>query len=211
MQKIFVVGDIHGCFDKLCALMDKIPINNTRDQLIFIGDYIDRGPSSFDVVNYLIDFKKRVPGTIFIKGNHEDMLQNYLDGSDRFTYLLNGGQKTMDEYLNRSDNKEAFPIPSEHLEFFNSLQLYYQTDDYIFVHAGLREKVPLESQDKMDLLWTRDEFIHSDFNFGKRVIFGHTPFKKPLLQANKIGIDTGAVYGNLLTCVQLPEMEFFSA
>lgn len=211
MQKIFVVGDIHGCFDKLCALMDKIPINNTRDQLIFIGDYIDRGPSSFDVVNYLIDFKKRVPGTIFIKGNHEDMLQNYLDGSDRFTYLLNGGQKTMDEYLNRSDNKEAFPIPSEHLEFFNSLQLYYQTDDYIFVHAGLRENVPLESQDKMDLLWTRDEFIHSDFNFGKRVIFGHTPFKEPLLQANKIGIDTGAVYGNLLTCLQLPEMEFFSA
>ena len=211
MQKIFVVGDIHGCFDKLCALMDKIPLNNTRDQLIFIGDYIDRGPSSFDVVNYLIDFKKRVPGTIFIKGNHEDMLQNYLDGSDRFTYLLNGGQKTMDEYLNRSDNKEAFPIPSEHLEFFNSLQLYYQTDDYIFVHAGLREKVPLESQDKMDLLWTRDEFIHSDFNFGKRVIFGHTPFKEPLLQANKIGIDTGAVYGNLLTCLQLPEMEFFSA
>jgi serine/threonine protein phosphatase 1 len=139
------------------------------------------------------------------------MLQNYLDGSDRFTYLLNGGQKTMDEYLNRSDNKEAFPIPSEHLEFFNSLQLYYQTDDYIFVHAGLREKVPLESQDKMDLLWTRDEFIHSDFNFGKRVIFGHTPFKEPLLQANKIGIDTGAVYGNLLTCLQLPEMEFFSA
>jgi len=211
MQKIFVVGDIHGCFDKLCALMDKIPINNTRDQLIFIGDYIDRGPSSFDVVNYLIDFKKRVPGTIFIKGNHEDMLQNYLDGSDRFTYLLNGGQQTMDEYLNRSDNKEAFPIPPEHLEFFNSLQLYYQTDEYIFVHAGLREKVPLESQDKMDLLWTRDEFIHSDFNFGKRVIFGHTPFKEPLLQANKIGIDTGAVYGNLLTCVQLPEMEFFSA
>jgi len=211
MQKIFVVGDIHGCFDKLCALMDKIPLNNTRDQLIFIGDYIDRGPSSFDVVNYLIDFKKRVPGTIFIKGNHEDMLQNYLDGSDRFTYLLNGGQKTMDEYLNRSDNKEPFPIPSEHLEFFNSLQLYYQTDDYIFVHAGLREKVPLESQDKMDLLWTRDEFIHSDFNFGKRVIFGHTPFKEPLLQANKIGIDTGAVYGNLLTCLQLPEMEFFSA
>jgi len=211
MQKIFVVGDIHGCFDKLCALMDKIPLNEKQDQLIFIGDYIDRGSSSFDVVKYLIALKKRVPGTIFIKGNHEDMLQNYLDGSDRFTYQLNGGQQTLDEYLNRSDNKDAFPIPSEHLDFINSLQLYYQTDDYIFVHAGLREKVPLKSQDKMDLLWIRDEFIHSDFNFGKRVIFGHTPFKEPLLQANKIGIDTGAVYGNVLTCVQLPEMEFFSA
>jgi serine/threonine protein phosphatase 1 len=211
MQKIFVVGDIHGCFDKLCALMDKIPINNRQDQLIFIGDYIDRGSSSFDVVDYLIDIKKRAPDTVFIMGNHEDMLQNYLDGSDRFTYLLNGGQKTLDEYLNRSDKNQTFPIPSEHLEFFNSLQLYYQTDDYIFVHAGLREMVPLESQNKMDLLWIRDEFLYSDFNFGKRVIFGHTPFKEPLLQANKIGIDTGAVYGNLLTCVQLPEMEFFAA
>jgi serine/threonine protein phosphatase 1 len=134
-----------------------------------------------------------------------------LDGSDRFTYLLNGGQRTLDEYLNRSNNPKAFPIPSEHLEFFNSLHLYYQTQDYIFVHAGLREKVSLESQKKMDLLWIRDEFIHSNFNFGKRVIFGHTPFKEPLLQSNKIGIDTGAVYGNRLTCVQLPEMEFFSA
>ena len=210
MNKIFVVGDIHGCFDKLCALMGKIPINYAQDQLIFIGDYIDRGQSSVDVVDYLMGFKKRVPGTLFLKGNHEDMLQNYLDGSDRFTYMLNGGQRTLDEYLKRSNNAKAFPIPSEHLEFFNSLHLYYQTEDYIFVHAGLRAKVPLESQKRMDLLWIRDEFIYSNFNFGKRVIFGHTPFKEPLLQSNKIGIDTGAVYGNRLTCVQLPEMEFFS-
>ena len=210
MQKIFVVGDIHGCFEKLIALMDKLPINYNQDQLIFIGDYIDRGPSSFEVVRYLIELKKLKPDTVFIKGNHEDMLQNYLDGSDRFTYQLNGGQQTLDEYLNRSNNKDAFPIPSEHLEFFNSLKLYYQTDDFIFVHAGLRENAPLESQAKMDLLWIRDEFIHSKLDFGKRVIFGHTPFKEPLLQPNKIGIDTGAVYGNLLTCVQLPEIEFFS-
>lgn len=211
MNKIFVVGDIHGCFDKLRALMDKIPINYAQDQLIFIGDYIDRGPSSVEVVDYLIDLKKRFPGTIFLMGNHEDMLQNYLDGSDRFTYLLNGGQRTLEEYLNRSNNPKTYPVPSEHLEFFNSLFLYYQTEDYIFVHAGLRKKVPLESQEKMDLLWIRDEFIYSDFNFGKRVIFGHTPFKEPLLQSNKIGIDTGAVYGNRLTCIQLPQMEFFSA
>ena len=211
MQKIFVVGDIHGCLEKLVTLMDKIPIDYNQDQLIFIGDYIDRGPSSFEVVRYLIELKNLKPDTVFIKGNHEDMLQNYLDGSDRFTYQLNGGQQTLDEYLSRSDSKDAFPIPADHLEFFNSLQLYYQTDDYIFVHAGLREKVPLESQDKMDLLWIRDEFLQSEFDFGKRVIFGHTPFKEPLQQANKIGIDTGAVYGNLLTCVQLPEIEFFSA
>ena len=210
MQKIFVIGDIHGCFDKLCALMNKIPINFNQDQLIFIGDYIDRGSGSLEVVDYLIDLKKRVPGIIFLKGNHEDMLENYLDGSDRFTYLLNGGQRTLDEYLSRTKNPGKYPVPPEHLEFFNSLHLYYQTDDYLFVHAGLRKKVPLESQEKVDLLWIRDEFISTDFDFGKRVIFGHTPFKEPLVQANKIGIDTGAVYGNRLTCVQLPEIKFYS-
>jgi len=210
MQKIFVIGDIHGCFDKLRALMDKIPINDSSDQLIFIGDYIDRGSSSLEVVDYLIDLKNRLPGTIFLKGNHEDMLESYLDGSDRFTYLLNGGQRTLDAYLNRPNNPEGFPVPAAHLEFFDALRLYYQTDDYIFVHAGLRKKVALESQKRMDLLWIRDEFIYSDFDFGKRVIFGHTPFREPLVQPNKIGIDTGAVYGNLLTCVQLPEIIFFS-
>jgi serine/threonine protein phosphatase 1 len=210
MQKIFVVGDIHGCFEKLRALMDKIPINFKQDQLIFIGDYIDRGPSSLEVVDYLVDLKKRVPGAIFLKGNHEDMLKNYLDGSDRFTYLLNGGQRTLDAYLNRPDNPGEYPVPPAHLEFFKSLHLYHQTDDYIFVHAGLRKKVPLESQKTIDLLWIRDEFIFSDFDFGKRVIFGHTPFKEPLVQTHKIGIDTGAVYGNRLTCLQLPEIIFFS-
>jgi serine/threonine protein phosphatase 1 len=209
MQKIFVIGDIHGCFGQLCALMDKIPINFSQDQLIFIGDYIDRGSGSIEVVDYLIDLKKQLPGTIFLKGNHEDMLVNYLDGSDRYTYLLNGGQRTLDAYLNYPNNPGGYPVPSAHLEFFNSLHFYYQTDDYIFVHAGLRKKVPLESQKKMDLLWIRDEFIYSDFDFGKRVIFGHTPFKEPLVQTNKIGIDTGAVYGNRLTCVQLPEIDFF--
>ena len=77
-------------------LIEKIPINIARDQLVFIGDYIDRGRSSVEVVDYLIDLKKRIPDSIFLKGNHEDMLENYLDGSDRFTYLLNGGQRTLD-------------------------------------------------------------------------------------------------------------------
>ena len=210
MQRIFAVGDIHGCYEKLCALMDKIPLNMEQDQLLFIGDYIDRGPGSIEVLDYLIDLKKRLPGIIFLKGNHEDMLQNYLDGNDRFTYLLNSGQQTLDAYLNKQDASEDYPVPSAHLEFLSELRLYYQTENYIFVHAGMRDKVPLESQLETDLLWIRDEFIYSDYDFGKRVVFGHTPFKEPLVQTNKIGIDTGAVYGNRLTCVQLPEMKFFS-
>ena len=209
MGNIFAIGDIHGCYHQLQALMEKIPINFARDTLVFIGDYIDRGPHSVEVVDYLVTLKKRVPRSIFLKGNHEDMLEKYLDGTDRLTYLLNGGQQTMDGYLQKPARSGNYPIPLEHRKFFQSLKLVYETKDFIFVHAGLRPRVPLESQNSEDLLWIRDKFIHTKYNFGKPVIFGHTPLKEPLLEPNKIGIDTGAVYGNALTCVQLPDVVFF--
>ncbi len=211
MKRVFAIGDIHGCYDRLCALMDKIPVDLTHDTLVFIGDYIDRGPQSVEVVDYLVELKKRVPGIIFLKGNHEDMLEKYINGSDRFTYLLNGGQRTLDSYLNRPARSDSYPIPPEHMQFFKSLRMYYETEKYIFVHAGLRPRFALESQKTEDLLWIRDKFIDTDYNFGKRVVFGHTPLDEPLVDDNKIGIDTGAVYGNALTCVQLPELVFFSA
>jgi serine/threonine protein phosphatase 1 len=97
------------------------------------------------------------------------------------------------------------------MEFFKSLRLYYETEEFIFVHAGLRPRMPLEDQRTEDLLWIRDKFVGSKYDFGKRVIFGHTPLKQPLVEDNKIGIDTGAVYGNKLTCVQLPDLQFFQA
>ena len=211
MSKIFAIGDIHGCYDQLLALLKKIPINFKQDTLVFMGDYIDRGPHSVEVVDYLIKLKKRVPGIILLKGNHEDMLEKYLNGTDRFTYLLNGGQQTLDSYLSRSTKTGTHPIPPDHMEFFKSLRLIYETDDYIFVHAGLRPKVALDSQESEDLLWIRDKFLHSGYDFGKPVIFGHTPLGKPLVEPNKIGIDTGAVYGHDLTCVQLPDMIFYTA
>jgi len=211
MKKIFAIGDIHGCYDQLKALVEKIPIDFSRDTLLFIGDYIDRGPHSAEVVDYLIQLKKRVKEVIFLKGNHEDMLDKFLSGDDRFTYLLNGGQQTLDSYLKKTVQPESFPIPPDHVEFFKSLRLYYETEDFIFVHAGLRPRTPLETQSAEDLLWIRDNFISTKYDFGKRVIFGHTPLKKPLVEPNKIGIDTGAVYGNALTCVQLPELVFFKA
>jgi serine/threonine protein phosphatase 1 len=211
MSKIFAIGDIHGSFDQLKELMQKIPIDFVDDTLVFIGDYIDRGPDSVEVIDYLLDLKHRHPGIIFLKGNHEDMLEKFLDGTDRFTYLLNGGQETLDSYLRAFKSAGAFPIPSDHMAFFKSLRLYYETEAYIFVHAGLRPKVPLASQETEDLLWIRDKFIYSRYHFGKTVIFGHTPLEEPLVEANKIGIDTGAVYGHALTCVQLPEIEFIQA
>lgn len=101
-------------------------------------------------------------------------------------------------------------MPPDHWQFYDTLKLFYETDDYIFVHAGLKPGVALYEQQEEDLLWIRKEFISSDYNFGKRVIFGHTPMRAPYIRENKIGIDTGAVYGNKLTCVVLPEEKFYS-
>lgn len=209
MERIFAIGDIHGCMDKLGMLIDLLDFADARDTLVFIGDYIDRGPHSFEVVEYLIRLKKRHQNIVFLKGNHEDMLVKYLSGVDRFTYLANGGRQTLDSYLKQDRKPKTFPIPDSHLEFFKSLVLFFETDQYIFVHAGLKKKIPLNLQNTEDLLWIRNEFIQSDYDFGKQVVFGHTPFPKPLVLPNKIGIDTGAVYGNKLTCVQLPELEFY--
>ncbi len=207
---IYAIGDIHGCYEKLRRLMDILPIDLERDLLVFIGDYIDRGPSSYEVVDYLAALKLRHPGIVFLRGNHEDMLQHYLSGADRMTFLVNGGRATLEDYLERTTGQEGSPIPPAHQAFFEGLKLYHETDDYIFVHAGLRPGVPLARQDRRDMVWIRQEFIYSDHDFGKRVVFGHTPFNEPFVAPNKIGIDTGAVYGNRLTCVRLPEVTFFS-
>ena len=209
MGNIYAIGDIHGCLDKLKALLLKIDADPAGDELVFLGDYIDRGPSSYEVVAYLIALERRMPGTVFLKGNHEERFAQYLSGTDRQLFVMNGGQATLDSYEKNWTHGDGNLIPSDHLRFFSSLRLYHQTADYIFVHAGLREAVPLELQKVEDLLWIRDAFISSDYDFGKRVIFGHTPFSNPLVQPNKIGVDTGAVYGNRLTCVKLPETVFF--
>jgi serine/threonine protein phosphatase 1 len=211
MERIFAIGDIHGCYEKLCRLLDTIPIDWSRDRLLFIGDYIDRGPGAFEVVEHLVGLQARYPQTVFLKGNHEEMLADYLSGRDRVTYLYNGGRQTLESYLGRASASTANPIPSRHMRFFESLALYHETADAVFVHAGLRHGVALEHQSPDDLLWIREKFIHCAKPFEKRVVFGHTPFETPFVAGDKIGIDTGAVYGNRLTCVQFPEVVFFQA
>ncbi|MBW1898754.1 MAG: serine/threonine protein phosphatase [Deltaproteobacteria bacterium] len=211
MGNIFAIGDIHGRMDKLNTLMDKIDIDFEMDTLVFLGDYIDRGPSSFEVISFLITLKEKYENIIFLKGNHEEMLENYIAGIDRFTYLSNGGRQTIDSYMRRGHISGKELIPEDHIDFFKRLDLFYQTDNYIFVHAGLREKIVLQDQLQDDLLWIRQKFIKSNYDFGKRVIFGHTPLAEPLVQPNKIGVDTGAVYGNKLTCVKLPDVVFYGA
>ncbi len=146
MTKIFAIGDIHGCFNKLVSLMDKVNIDFNQDTIVFMGDYIDRGPDSFEVVEYLMHLKKKYSNIVLLKGNHEEMLLNYLSGSDRYLYLSNGGQQTIESYMDRPYNIKAGPIPSDHLDFIKSLDLFYETEDYIFVHAGLKKRCHLKSK-----------------------------------------------------------------
>jgi len=213
MNKIFAIGDIHGRLDKLLLLMDRIPVRASDDTLLFIGDYIDRGSDGPAVVDYVLDLKEKFSRVICLCGNHENMLLHYLEGLDEELYLQNGGLATLKAYsISPSDSlkKRKAKIPVRHLRFFESLALYYETEDYIFVHAGLRPGLPIAAQSTQDLLWLRQEFVDSDYDFGKRVIFGHTPKKEPLITDNKIGIDTGAVYGGKLSCLELPALKFYS-
>jgi serine/threonine protein phosphatase 1 len=140
------------------------------------------------------------------------MFLNYLEGMDEETYLYNGGKSTLSDYgINLSDTtgERKEKIPEEHLLFYQSLLPYHQTKNYIFVHAGLIPKISIDKQTIDDLLWVRHKFIDSDYNFGRRVVFGHTPLSRPLIMENKIGIDTGAVYGGKLTCLELPALNIY--
>jgi serine/threonine protein phosphatase 1 len=211
MNKIFAIGDIHGCLEKLQTLITNIDADPQNDTLIFIGDYIDRGKSSSEVVDYVIRLKSEYNKVVCLLGNHEYMLIRYLEGVDEDMYLENGGIATLHSYkISRSDklkNRKA-KIPREHRQFFEALLPHYETENYIFVHAGLKPRLQLCEQTMHDLLWARHEFIDAEDDFGKVVIFGHTPLSDPLIMPNKIGIDTGAVFGGKLTCVELPAVKF---
>lgn len=194
----YVIGDIHGCLQSLERLLHKIR-PRPEDRVIFIGDYIDRGPQSREVVDLLLRLPYR---SIFLLGNHEKMLLDYLAGGDASLYLLNGGTATLESY-----GGDAANIPQDHLRFFRSLRPIYETLEHIFVHAGIRPLVPLEEQELKDLVWIRQEFYQFVGRFPKPVVFGHTPMRHVLLAEDRIGIDTGCVYGGKLTCLKLPERE----
>lgn len=212
MERAFVIGDIHGCIDELENIFDKIPVDWKRDIFIFLGDYIDRGPEPRAVVQFLVDLRLRHPENfIFLKGNHEAMFMDFLQGKDlNPAFLQFGGKKTLESYgLDPGDlGKGTDLIPPSHMEFLSTLRVSYQFGPFFMVHAGVRPGVPLALQREEDMLWIRNEFIHSDFDWGKRIIFGHTVFETPLIEKNKIGIDTGAVYGGRLTCLVLPAIDF---
>jgi serine/threonine protein phosphatase 1 len=207
--RFFAVGDIHGCLDRLKILLKRMPVDWDEDRLIFLGDYVDRGPDSMQVIEFLLDFKRRYGERIvFLQGNHEWMFSRYLIGEDCGPFLRCGGSQTIESY---SLEGKALEVPGSHRGFLEDLKPFHETESYIFVHAGLRPGVSLAAQSHEDLLWIRSPFLESPYNWGKRVIFGHTPFSAPLIEENKIGIDTGAAYGGRLTAIVLPDLEFVFA
>jgi serine/threonine protein phosphatase 1 len=204
--RLLAVGDIHGCHDMMRHLLDRIGFDPAADTLVFIGDYLDRGGEPQKVIDALLELQARCANLVCLRGNHESMFLNYYyEGRDEALFLGNGGQYTLDSYgISIEDAKKSRGMPEDHLRFLNSLPLMHDTGEYCFVHAGLRPGIAIADQAPEDLLWIRHEFIDSSWDFGRTVVFGHTPFYKPLLAKKKIGIDTGAVYGGKLTCIELP-------
>lgn len=214
--KIFAVGDIHGCTDKLKLLLDRLPFDRAQDTLVFLGDYLDRGPDTRRVLDQLCRLRADGANVVALTGNHEYLLLEYHRSGDQalLPYLRRiGMEKTLESYggASLSELTSLDFMPGEHREFLASLLPFWETGDYIFVHAGLRHDQPLAEQDISDLCEIREPFLSQERDYGKRIIFGHTPFATPLLTPFRIGIDTGAVYGNLLTAVELPSLLFHHA
>jgi len=208
----YVIGDIHGCSDELVRLLEGLPLE-PADRLIFLGDYIDRGPDPKGVVSYLIEWQRKAKQeVVFLKGNHEDMFLSYLGLPGRYgeMFLLNGGGATLASYgiFPRNVNPEAIlaAIPKEHTEFFSGLKTYYLIEPYLCVHAGIHPSRTFSEQLEEELLWIRDEFIFNPHSLPYTVLFGHTPQREVFFHLPyKVGLDTGLVYGNQLSCLEVHE------
>ncbi|MFO7461132.1 MAG: metallophosphoesterase family protein [Desulfatiglandales bacterium] len=209
-ERILIIGDIHGCLGMLQRLLDKTQWRPESDRLIFLGDYVNRGEDSRGVIEYVLEISRSAKRVECLMGNHERILLDFVEGRDASTFFLNGGTSTLNSYRAFQGGYDNALIPDEHIAFLRSLKLWIELDEYYVVHAGLRPGVELENQNQEDLLWIRDSFIFSNYPFRKKIIFGHTPFTRPLVMENKIGLDTGAVYGNKLTCLELPSLRFYS-
>lgn len=216
--RLYAIGDIHGCLaetDRLLQYLEKDGRLAEDDIVVFIGDYVDRGPDSRGVIDRLLQFQLGHPNTFFLRGNHEDMMLSFLGfpGNMGHAFLLNGGVETLKSYeipAGVNGEEAASLLPSAHLAFLLNLESYLIIGDFVLVHAGLSPIRDLRSQLDDDLFWIRDEFIHNKHRFEKLVVFGHTPYQDVMCNFPfKIGIDTGLVYGNKLSCIELVSKTVF--
>jgi serine/threonine protein phosphatase 1 len=222
---LYAIGDIHGEDAKLEELLQTLPLRD-GDRFVFLGDYIDRGPDAFRVIERLVELQRDWP-CVFLLGNHESMLLDFLGWTDEAyfggdAFLMNGGDRTLASYGyfdRESPDRETFRLPKQHEDFLLSLRLHYTDGDYVFVHAGLgraelRESdihYALRRSKPEDLLWNRTtcDVPHS---LKVTIVYGHTPSEDFGVRWNQpfsIGIDTAAVFGGLLTALRLPDETLF--
>lgn len=203
IQPTFAIGDIHGSFEKLIAVLAGCrKVGGSDSRFILLGDYIDRGPDSMKVVELLMKEQQSEPDNfICLLGNHESMLlaassANRLDG-DLISWWQNGGEQTLASYGVR-DPRE---IPQAHIDWIETCRLSFEDSQRLYVHAGVRPGIPLNKQTSEDRLWIREPFLSSREEFDKLVVHGHTPTASgfPDLQPNRLNLDTGACFGGALT------------
>ena len=224
--RVYAVGDIHGQLDLLRRLRELIADDAQQDRrernvIVYLGDYIDRGPDSRGIVELFLDKPMAGFEEIYLKGNHEDYMLQFLENPGLGeSWYLNGGDTTLMSYGVERTVKAAGQgrfvamcdrlqgkLPVEHLAFLRSLTMYHMEGDYLFVHAGIRPGRPVENQEPHDLLWIREEFLSSNADHGCCVVHGHSISPEPEVRRNRIGIDTGAYYTGRLTGLVLDGAE----
>jgi len=215
MGRAYIVGDIHGCVQELEVLVAGLPLQ-TDDRLVFLGDYIDRGPGSREVVDLLLRLRaEQTCQLTFLKGNHEDMFLDFLGKNGHFGegFLDNGGQATLRSYripYGVTGQEAAESLPPEHLQFFQELETFTVVEQVLCVHAGVNPLLPLGEQHVEEMLWIRQEFLTNPHLLPYTVVFGHTPHRAVRFDLPyKVGIDTGLVYGGKLSCLEVTEKQLY--
>ncbi|MEK3977526.1 metallophosphoesterase family protein [Psychrobacillus sp. FSL K6-2836] len=231
MKRTLVISDIHGELEKFEQLLSEVEYDSENDQLILLGDYVDRGPNAKGVIEKVMSLQES--GAQLLKGNHEDMMIKALtteaERSWNHWVKLCGGDKTLFSYgfseIDLAVSEEKFQKPilqstvlQQHLEFVQGLENYIETSDYIFVHAGVHPTTPISETNPHVLMWIRDEF-YKNYDGEKIIIFGHTETSSLHGEAENynvyfgsnriIGIDGGAVYGGQLNCLELPSLKVY--
>jgi serine/threonine protein phosphatase 1 len=223
--RVYAIGDIHGRLDLLDDALARIEADNesrgpARNILVFLGDLIDRGPSSAQVIERARTYQRPGLQKVFISGNHEEVLIRLLRGESQFVqdWLRFGGAECARSYgisstaLKRTDPDRAVEvlrakIPKEDQEFLASFVDTFRIGSYLFVHAGVRPGVPLPEQKQSDLRWIRQPFLNSDDDHGFIVVHGHTIANQVDVRGNRIGLDTGAYRTGVLTAMGLEGRE----
>jgi len=216
--RLFAIGDIHGCFGELKQLVESEAAINHNDKVVFLGDYIDRGENSREVVDYIIDMRNSGLDIVTLRGNHEEMLIGaYEDKNRLYQWFLNGGYTTLDSFGAGSVNDLA----DEYVDFFYSLKYYYCLGNFVFVHAGFNDDIEDPFEDTVEMVWTRRGKYRNPVLKGFTIIHGHTPVPIGICReminehASVINIDTGCVYSDVpelghLSAVELYSMKHYS-